>query len=73
MGITAEDVARFLQQHAHPQVARRVPAVPEVSRRDSPRCNSFHSLRRLFSANVRANFGTGCGLRGAGHQVEHCR
>lgn len=29
MGITAEDVARFLQQHAHPQVARRVPAVPE--------------------------------------------
>ena len=31
MGLTSIDVIRFLQQHAHPQVARRVPSVPEVS------------------------------------------
>jgi transcription initiation factor TFIIH subunit 4 len=30
MGLTALDVTRFLQQHAHPQVARRVITVPEV-------------------------------------------
>eukprot|EP00879_Flechtneria_rotunda_P023323 GHRR01024672.1.p1 GENE.GHRR01024672.1~~GHRR01024672.1.p1 ORF type:complete len:306 (+),score=114.27 GHRR01024672.1:880-1797(+) len=29
LGITAADVTTFLQQHAHPQVARRMPAVPE--------------------------------------------
>jgi transcription initiation factor TFIIH subunit 4 len=31
LGISAGDVTAFLQQHAHPQVARRVPSVPEVS------------------------------------------
>lgn len=36
MGITAADVTRFLQQHAHPQVARRVPSVPEVTGYGSP-------------------------------------
>jgi transcription initiation factor TFIIH subunit 4 len=30
LGISAGDVTAFLQQHAHPQVARRVPSVPEV-------------------------------------------
>lgn len=30
MGLTAADITTFLQQHAHPQVSRRVPSVPEV-------------------------------------------
>uniref|UniRef100_A0A383W7J1 RNA polymerase II transcription factor B subunit 2 n=1 Tax=Tetradesmus obliquus TaxID=3088 RepID=A0A383W7J1_TETOB len=29
LGVSAADVAGFLAQHAHPQVARRVPSVPE--------------------------------------------
>ncbi|KAF6260454.1 Tfb2-domain-containing protein [Scenedesmus sp. NREL 46B-D3] len=29
LGISAGDVTAFLQQHAHPQAARRVPSVPE--------------------------------------------
>lgn len=29
-GLKANDITAFLQQHAHPQVARRVPTVPEV-------------------------------------------
>jgi hypothetical protein len=29
-GLKAKDITMFLQQHAHPQVARRVPTVPEV-------------------------------------------
>lgn len=32
LGVSAADVAGFLAQHAHPQVARRVPSVPEVRR-----------------------------------------
>jgi transcription initiation factor TFIIH subunit 4 len=29
-GVGAADITRFMQQHAHPQVARWVPSVPEV-------------------------------------------
>lgn len=31
LGLSAADITTFLQQHAHPQIARRVPSVPEVS------------------------------------------
>ncbi len=30
-GLTAQQIISFLQQHAHPHVAKRVPVVPEVS------------------------------------------
>jgi transcription initiation factor TFIIH subunit 4 len=33
MGITSADITTFLQQHTHPQVAKRVPPVPEVGPR----------------------------------------
>jgi transcription initiation factor TFIIH subunit 4 len=29
-GVTADDIVGFLTAHAHPQVAHRVPPVPEV-------------------------------------------
>lgn len=31
LGLAAAEVTTFLQQHAHPEVSRRVPCVPEVS------------------------------------------
>ena len=32
-GMTADDIIGFLQSHAHPQVAARIPSVPEVRQR----------------------------------------
>lgn len=37
-GLTAADITHFLQQHAHPQVARRAPTVPEVCGADGCWC-----------------------------------
>lgn len=39
-GMTADDIIGFLQSHAHPQVAARVPSVPEV-RDCEPPAGSF--------------------------------
>ena len=44
-GITADQVVQYLRQHAHPQVQRRSPMVPEVGPAGSADCGWLCSAR----------------------------
>jgi transcription initiation factor TFIIH subunit 4 len=49
-GIAADDIVAYLREHAHAQVAGRVPVVPEVRRSDAHHRSQWDTLCAIWHA-----------------------